>query len=56
MDTERYLLTRRIGNSAPVTIASYPFDERQTDYMLERMVTGKRIRVWAIQKGRMWLF
>jgi hypothetical protein len=57
-DTERgrFLLSRRIGNSAPVTIASYPFDERQTDYMMKQMVTGKRIKVRAVRKKRMWLF
>jgi hypothetical protein len=56
MERQRYLLSRRIGNSAPVRIASYPFDEGQTDYMIKQMVTGRRIKVRAVRKKRMWLF
>jgi hypothetical protein len=39
-----------------MTIASYRFDDRQTDYMIERMVVGKRIKVRAVRKKRLWLF
>jgi len=56
IDGARYLLTRRIGNSAPVRIASYTFDDGQTDYMIMRMVVGKRIKVRAVRKKRLWLF
>jgi len=56
IDRSRYLLSRRIGNSAPVTIASYTFDDSQTDYMIKRMVVGKRIKVRAVRKKRFWLF
>jgi len=56
IDRARYLLTRRIGNSAPVRIASYTFDDGQTDYMIMRMVVGKRIKVRAVRKKRLWLF
>ena len=55
-DGARYVLNRRIGNSTPMNIASYPFDEKQTDYMIKRMVVGKRIKVRAVRKKRLWLF
>jgi len=56
IDRARYLLIRRIGNSPPVSFAAYPLDDSKTDYMIERMVVGKRIKVRAVRKKRMWLF
>src|SRR5262245_6796372 len=53
---ERYMVLQRIGNSAPVNIVSYAFDDAQVDYMIKRLVLGKRIRARAVRKRRLWLF
>jgi len=55
-EQDRYLLSRRVGTFAAATVASYAFDDTRIDYMIKRLVMGKRIRARAVRKKRLWLF
>jgi len=51
-EQERYLLNRRLGIFKPGEVASYAFDDTRIDYMIKRLVTGKRIKARAVRKKR----
>ena len=55
-ERERYLLNRRLGTLKRGHAASYAFDDTRIDYMIKRLVMGKRIKVSAVRKKRLWLF
>jgi hypothetical protein len=56
IDGQRYLVSRRVGYSAPSPWPPIRSTTRQTDYMIKRMVLGKRIKVRAVRKKRMGFF
>jgi len=45
-------LNRRLGILKPGEVASYAFDDTRIDYMIKRLVTGKRIKARAVRKKR----
>ena len=53
---ERFLLGRRVGALPDVRVAVYVFDDARIDYMIKRLVTGRRISARAVRKKRLWLF
>ena len=51
-----YVLNQRVSSTVPPIISEVRFNDSKTEYMLRCLVVGKRIKLWAVRKRRLWLF
>ena len=56
VERKRYSVSRRVGTLAAASTATYTFDDTRIDYIIKRLVTGKRVRVRAVRKKILGLF
>jgi hypothetical protein len=55
-EKNRFVLTQRISSTIPPVVAEYRFNEAKVEYILRCLVQGKRIKVGAVRKRRLWIF
>lgn len=55
-ENARFIVVRRVGRQTVTPPAVYKFDERRIDYIVQCLVTDRRVKIRAVRKKWLWLF